>query len=299
MSEQPSLVGHSVRDIDDSENPDFVPEKMPDFSQLNESVRRLNLKNSSPDDSDQYTSVAELNKEGALLTDDQDVDLDDIIAKGLDDISELKSSLENKKKIKNKKKTKKSSSSGSLSQDFSYSISPVHSGTVDSLVTSTDPIDDNIVAPTAGDITDGGKSRARSTNKTEKRVSATSDSSHSVIRNSYGEIINDNSERPHLARGDSYQQSVDDLENSASNGRSGRSTSKRFQNDYLRSLSRSLQRDHADHKSVSDDTGVQAQDIYSTTSYSISQRYVENAPHVIRESHEEHTARHPAAPHRN
>ena len=109
----------------------------------------------------------------------------------------------------------------------------------------------------------------------------------------------DNSERPHLARGDSYQQSVDDLENSASNGRSGRSTSKRFQNDYLRSLSRSLQRDHADHKSVSDDTGVQAQDIYSTTSYSISQRYVENAPHVIRESHEEHTARHPAAPHRN
>lgn len=296
MGEQPSLVGHSVRDIDDSENPDFVPEKRPGLSQLNESVRKLSLKNSSPDDSDQYTSVAELNREGALLTDDHDLDLDDMIAKGMDDISELKSSLESKKKLKNKRKTRKSPSGGSLSNDYSNTVSPVMSGTVESLVTSTDPYTDNINGPTANDPSDAGKSRARSEKKSDKSIS---EGSHSEIRNSYGEILNDNSERPHLARGDSYQQSVEDFESPNPSGRSGRSTSKGYQNDYLRSLSRSLQRDHIDHKDVADDTGVQSQEIFSTTSYCISQRYVENAPHVIRESHEEHSARHPAAPHRN
>lgn len=289
VSEQPSLVGHSVRDIDDSENPDFVPEKMPDFSQLNESVRKLHLKNPSSDNVDHYTSVAELNKEGALLTDDHDVDLDAMIAKGLDDISELKSSLEKKKK-KGKGTTRSSLSASSYSHDHSNDISPVHSGTVDSLVTSTDPIDDSIMISPEDEK---DYLRTRSANRSERKPSDPHSHSHSVIRNSYGEIIDDKSERPHLARGDSYQQSSEDLDTVSSPGRSGRSK-KRLQSDYLRSLSRSLQRDHVDHKKVSDDTGM----IYSTTSYSISQRDVENAPHVIREISEEDSARHLAAPNR-
>lgn len=287
MSEQPSLVGLSVRDIDDSENPDFVSSKKPDFNQLNSSVRKINLKNASPE-GDNYTSVAELNKEGALLTDDHDLDLDDMIAKGLDDISELKSSLEFKKK--SKKKTKQHARV--LDADVSNPISPVNSGTVDSLVTSTDPIDDTIIGSTgSSDLTNDDISGEHHGGN----------ESGSAIRNSYGEIIQENSGRPHLARGDSYQQSVEELQSTASiNGvatpRSGRSTDKRISTDYLRSLSRSLQRDHGDTKHhPSNESDM----IYSTTSYSISQRDLENAPHVIQESlEEEATARHPAAPHR-
>lgn len=266
MSEKPSLVGVSVRDIDDSENPDYVPGKSPALAHLNETVKKLHIPHTGVE-GDHYASVDELNKEGALLTDAPDVDLDTMIAKGLDDISELKSSMENKKK--NKKKSNKSSSYSEIS-DSSNVISPSNSGTVESLITSTDPIDDNII----GAVTNDSAQDPRAT-----------DNLHAIIRNSYGEVINPSSDRPHLARGDSYQQSVEETNGVAMpNARSGRSSSKRMSSDYLRSLSRSLQRDHKkDLGEVPSGIDTIDRSIYSTTSYSISQRDLENAPHVIKE----------------
>ena len=70
----PSLVGGSVRSVNDLHNPDFNEQVSSNLHPVRSS-HVLNKINSQPNLADaSYTSVAELNREGALLTDEVDLD---------------------------------------------------------------------------------------------------------------------------------------------------------------------------------------------------------------------------------
>ena len=76
-SSTPSLVGLSVRDINDDANdtaplrPSFL-----DMKSRSQSLGRIPLSTNTPDQ--RYRSVDELTREGALLTDEIEVDLDQV-----------------------------------------------------------------------------------------------------------------------------------------------------------------------------------------------------------------------------
>lgn len=140
---------------------------------------------------DSYASVAELNQEGALLTDEVDLDLDQVQGE----------------------------------------------------------VDTEGEADTEGDPTDRRCRQTRSRQPRQLCRRADHDHDHgrgrgrqqytgdtASVRNSYGEFIRSTSNRPHLARGDSYQ-----TDHVVGPERAGRS--RQLSTEYLRSLSRSLSRD--------------------------------------------------------
>ncbi|QLG70875.1 hypothetical protein HG535_0A08200 [Zygotorulaspora mrakii] len=280
----PSLVGISVRSINDSENPDFQDESSgPGMHPVSSSLV-LNKIQSQPHvaNNGPYTSVDDLNREGALLTDE--VDLDQVINAteqlSTDEDKHRKLKELKKKKQLQKQKNKMSSSSSNLS------ISSIASGDSRSLITSTDPMDDQI------NITSSLEKSHRN-RRVPAQVSVHGEPERDeAIRNSYGAFIRNQSHRPHLAAGDSYQSfhenesSFDNAEDERSGRRAHRSVDKKASTDYLRSLSRSLSRDPA-KKKQSMATAISADDnkrFYSTNNYSISQADIENAPHIVQET---------------
>ncbi|SCU90621.1 LAME_0E09340g1_1 [Lachancea meyersii CBS 8951] len=245
-SSTPSLVGFSVRGIDDSNNPDFCDDRRPTVADARSSPQLLEKIHSSSQLNKlegPYTSVEELNREGALLTDDNEVDLDSVVHGKLGDAEDLKKSLLRKKKKQQQHhhnhhqhqhhglqvpRGVSSSSSSSMSPSASSSHSPSQTRS-SSLVTSTDPVHHSHA---------GGGAGARATGNF-----ALNDDDEQ-IRNSYGEFIANRSHRPHLAGGESYQSTNSYESEDSSRERSGRSARKEeASRDYLRSLSRSLSRD--------------------------------------------------------
>lgn len=279
----PSLVGESVRSVDDARNPDFNDDAIgstlhpvPSSHVLNKIHSHSNLTDAS------YTSVAELNREGALLTDE--VDLDEVInatEQAPDDADKQRKlqALKHKRHLEMLKLKSRSSINSS-----SASIKSIPSGESRSLVTSTDPLDDQINIP---DIK--GRQRRGLHSSTHS-----GEAKEESIRNSYGEFIHNRSHRPHLAGGESYQSSHDsDTKEDYGDERSGRRSRRSLDNhsstEYLRSLSRSLSRDPARTKN----NGNEVKDVtdnarfYSTNNYSISQADLENAPHIIQQTLQE------------
>lgn len=287
----PSLVGVSIRSINDSNNPDFQDDLSGPIVHSVSSSHVLNKIQSQPNTvNTSYTSVADLNREGALLTDE--VDLDQVInatEELTDDLDKQRKLLLLKKKKeleKHKQKNKISASSSSAS------VSSSHSPDSKYLVTSTDPVDDQINITST--LKKGHQSRRRSGIHTESE-----EESENTIRNSYGQFIRNESHRPHLAGGDSYQSihesesGLDSLDeerrNERSGRRSGRSGDKQSSTEYLRSLSRSLSRDPAKKRITSNVVNDASQSLnnsrfYSTNNYSISQADLENAPHIIQQT---------------
>ncbi|SCV04892.1 LANO_0G13718g1_1 [Lachancea nothofagi CBS 11611] len=280
-SSTPSLVGFSVRDTDDSNNPDFSDDRRPSVPGARSSSQLLEKIHSSTQLNKletPYTTVDELNREGALLTDDNEVDLDQVVHGKLDDPGALKKALLKKK---NKQATAAgisgnhrgrvplpSSSTPSIASS-SYSPSQTRSS---SLVTSTDPVHGSVSASRLGNT--AGNFPLRENEKDNDK-----------IRNSYGEFISNRSHRPHLAGGDSYQSTTGHESEDSPRERSGRTSRKEdASRGYLRSLSRSLSRDpnKAHDQEVLDDALM-----YSTNNYRISRIDLENAPHVIKEEIEE------------
>lgn len=262
-SSTPSLVGLSVRSINDSKNPDFSDDRRASLTPVRSSSHLLNMIQSSTHehhnkkDESNYTTVDELTREGALLTDDQDVDLDQLIGKQMDDIAGMKKALL-RKKAQNKKVN---------SADSTPALTPMHSDSK-SLVTSTDPIDDVISSP--------------------KKDDCIVENAEETIRNSFGEYIRNKSHRPHLARGDSYQTTKDeDSEATEVSGERQGRLKKKVSTEYLRSLSRSLNRDNKKHPSLTREDKRGDSRMYSTNNYSISQMDLEIAPHIIEEKLEE------------
>ncbi|AQZ15365.1 YLR257W [Zygosaccharomyces parabailii] len=251
----PSLVGDSVRNVDDTQIPDLTNEPI-DHVNSSLVLNKIQPQDTSVDGS--YTTVAELNREGALLTDEMDMDqVVNATEKDQDDPDEHRRFL----KLLKKKQLEQPSSKSS--------VSPQRSIDSKSLVTATDPIEDQI------SISPSQRPRGRQTDPT--------------IRNSYGEFIRDESHRPHLARGQSYQKGTEEE-------RPGRRTARSLDKDsrdYLRSLSRSLSRDPARRRNPQVSTGTESGEnldnarLYSTNNYSISQADLENAPHIIQTLQEE------------
>ncbi|CUS21062.1 LAQU0S02e05006g1_1 [Lachancea quebecensis] len=263
-SSTPSLVGVSVRSINDSNNPDFKGNRGPRVAEARSSPQLLEKIHSSTQLNklnSAYTTVDELNREGALLTDDNDVDLDKVVQGDTEGAGDRrKTPLKRKKNVNN---GNKALSSSSLS--ISSMISPSQSRS--SLVTSTDPVHDH---------TGDGNAQA----------GAASAGDEDRIRNSYGEFITNRSHRPHLASGESYQSTQNDTAGEdAGAERHGRSSKREdASRGYLRSLSRSLSRDP---QKKAHDQEQEDSRMYSTNNYRISQLDLENAPHVIKEEIEE------------
>ncbi|SSD61707.1 uncharacterized protein SCODWIG_03468 [Saccharomycodes ludwigii] len=316
----PSLVGLSIRSVNDKENPDFQDGK-PQLtaSQTSLSVFNNNNNNSAisesiikekEEDAD-YTTVADLNKEGALLTDDNEVDVNQLIrnSSATNDIDNLQRVLKLKqKRMKNNRGV--NHHNDIYGETHSNDISPIVSNQ-SLLITSTDPINDTIM-PSNKSATSGDNGETN-----EK------------VRNSYGEDIVIKSDRPHLARGDSYQNTVkgsskERISNSnngsstgvgtattttntaaitSDQGRSGRS--KYIGKEYLRSLSRSMSRGPSESRAdSSNNQSSSAEDdiiinnnnddnrsdpmMHSTNNYSISRNDLETATsNIIHEEKEE------------
>ena len=259
----PSLVGESIRNIDDSNNPDFQETPYSNtnntgsFSSHDILMQKLQSSAHEAVRESPYTSVDELNREGALLTDE--VDLDQVVNVTselvLDDHSDTQRRL-----ILLKKKRQAAAALVSSSSLLSAT---------QSLVTSTDPIDDQISIISSSNEDAINDNCSTSTNDKES------------IRNSYGEFIINECHKPHLARGDSYQKSIPDDEKRTSgvNERQSRSFQRERSTEYLRSISRSLSRDPKDitaSSALNDDPRM-----YSTNNYSISQMELAKAPHII------------------
>lgn len=251
----PSLVGDSVRNVDDTQVPDLTQEPI-EHASSSLVLNKIQPQDTSVDGS--YTTVADLNREGALLTDEMDMDqVVNATERAQDNPDEHRKWL----KLLKKKQLEQNSS-----QD---NVSPQRIAESKSLVTATDPIEDQI------SITPSQRTRGRQLDQT--------------IRNSYGEFIRDESHRPHLARGQSYQKGDEE--------RPGRRTARSLDKDsrdYLRSLSRSLSRDPARRRNPQVSTGGESAGenldnarLYSTNNYSISQADLEKAPHIIQTLREE------------
>lgn len=282
----PSLVGVSIRSINDSNNPDFQDDLSGPIVHSVSSSHVLNKIQSQPNTvNTSYTSVAELNREGALLTDE--VDLEQVI----NATEELTDDLDKQRKVlllKKKKELEKHKQKNKISaSSSSASVSSSHSADSKSLVTSTDPVDDQINITST--LKKGHQSRRRSGVYSESE-----EESDNTIRNSYGQFIKNESHRPHLAGGDSYQSihesesGLDSLDeerrNERSGRRSGRSVDKQSSTEYLRSLSRSLSRDPAKKRNAAAVVNDASQRFYSTNNYSISQADLENAPHIMQQT---------------
>lgn len=280
----PSLVGVSVRSINDINNPDFKDElaghpvhTVSSSHVLNKIQSRPTIPTNGP-----YTSVDDLNREGALLTDE--VDLEKVINATeqltTDDEKQRKLALLKKKKQLEAQKQKNRLTASSSSA----SISSINSGDSRSLVTSTDPIEDQINITSTLEKSHQTRRGAGYAHLDAERAAA--------IRNSYGAFIKNECHRPHLAGGDSYQSfhekepSFENEEDERSGRRTQRSVDKISSAEYLRSLSRSLSRDPAKKRhSVTSVNGTDDDGrFYSTNNYSISQADLENAPHIMQQT---------------
>lgn len=280
----PSLVGVSVRSINDAHNPDFTDSPSKPNLHTASSSHVLNKITSQPSLVDaSYTSVAELNREGALLTDE--VDLDQVTnATELENDDEKQKQLQALKHKKQQQEKLKQKSKISIDSS-STSLKSMHSVDSRSLITSTDPIDDQINMSTSAEP---GRRRAATNNR---RGQAKDD----TIRNSYGEFIENKSHKPHLAGGESYQSCHEsDVQSERDDERPGRRSRRSLDNqssstEYLRSLSRSLSRDPARRRNGSTNMNdvtekLNSTRLYSTNNYSISQADLENAPHIIQQT---------------
>ncbi|QLQ80208.1 hypothetical protein HG537_0D02090 [Torulaspora globosa] len=284
----PSLVGVSVRSIDDAHNPDFTDNPSRPHLHTASSSHVLNKITSQPSLADaSYTSVAELNREGALLTDE--VDLDQVTnATEIENDDEKQKQLQALKHRKQQKEKLKQKSKISIDSS-STSLKSMHSLDSRSLITSTDPIDDQINISTSSEP---GRRRG-ATN--DRRGSRNGQAKDDTIRNSYGEFIENKSHKPHLAVGESYQSCHEsDVQSERDDERPGRRSRRSLDNqssstEYLRSLSRSLSRDPARRRNG----GTNMNDVteklnnarlYSTNNYSISQADLESAPHIIQQT---------------
>lgn len=263
----PSLVGESVRNLrDDGSETHSVRSESVDsrvLNKLHDSVSHAHLKD------DTYTSVEDLNKEGALLTDEVDLELNHVDEKVQREDGEVdfhlvdrklsENELEKQRRrklmlLKQKQKQKEYISTSTRSAMLSSSASQ----------TSLTHLDDET-----------REEMDRVSRSQERRRQASPQRNHTHdgrVRNSYGEFIKSTCNRPHLARGDSYQSSTEELEPTSSDGasaggvsgagaagansglaansseRSGRSSfRRRLSTEYLRSLSRSLSRDPSTH----------------------------------------------------
>lgn len=268
----PSLVGDSVRNVDDTHSGDSRSGPIDHATSSSMVLNKIQPQDSSVDGS--YTTVAELNREGALLTDEMDMDQ---IINATDRVREDPDQHRQWLKLLKKRQLEQSrdnSTSHSNKSIGSSNVSPVRSSESKSLLGPVDSGDDQIT------------------------FSPQHKSGH-IIRNSNGEIIRDESHRPHLARGESYQSAggtgetlpIDEREE-----RPGRRTVRSLDTgsrEYLRSLSRSLSRDPAAHRRNQQVSTAEAGEslenarLYSTNNYSISQADLENAPHIIQTLKEE------------
>lgn len=277
--------------MNDSSNPDFNDRAASPSLHHAGSSHVLNKIHSHPNLADaSYTSVAELNREGALLTDE--VDLDQVInatEQATDDVDKQRrlQALKQKRQLEKLKQKSRNSINSS-----STSIKSIPSADSRSLVTSTDPVDDQIHM--SGPADSGRRTRS-GLHSTAAYNQETSDDS---IRNSYGEFIRNQSHRPHLAGGESYQSSHEtDPKEEHGDERPGRRSRRSLDNqssstEYLRSLSRSLSRDPARKRNTAADVNDVAEKLnnarfYSTNNYSISQADLEKAPHIIQQTLEE------------
>lgn len=281
----PSLVGVSVRSINDTNNPDFVDSPLKPNLHPVSSSHVLNKITSQPSLDASYTSVAELNREGALLTDEMDLDQ-------VTNATEIENDADKQKKLlalKQKRQQQERLKQKSKLDSSSTSLKSMQSNDSRSLITSTDPIDDQI------NISTYSEHGRRRTAGGERRGSKNSQTREDSIRNSYGEFIENKSHKPHLASGDSYQSNHDsDVQSERDEERPGRRSRRSLDNqssstEYLRSLSRSLSRDPARRRNggntINDVTEkLNNARLYSTNNYSISQADLENAPHIIQQT---------------
>ncbi|CAI4047908.1 hypothetical protein SUVZ_12G2910 [Saccharomyces uvarum] len=279
----PCLIGDSIRNINDENSLDFQYSNQ--FKEEDESLRLLSPQTSSnhalskmQKDDDirdrSYTSVAELNREGALLTDE--VDLENV------DASKIRSSrddLEAEEKRKKLLLLKRKQRNKSIVSD-SFSSPSLRASKSTSLITSTDPVEDHI-----SKYSSSGTPVNIATNGGEE--------DEDIIRNSYGQMIKNNSNRPHLAKGESYQSAQQETDHLAPEKlekrqeRSGRSFDRQTSStEFLRSLSRSISRDPIKNKTVLPADEEDSR-MYSTSNYSISLVDLENKPKTITETLEE------------
>ncbi|AMD21916.1 HFR061Wp [Eremothecium sinecaudum] len=282
----PTLVGTSVRDIDDAQNPDYCTEKA--LSMHGESsshiLERIHSHTNIKNHLDSYESIQDLNREGALLTDDNDVDLEQLVTEKLEGISALKQQLTKKKNSQASRDhqhppyphSARLRSSGSSVNDPYYShVSSENSNS--SLAISTDPIEDSMSMGSASSHQHTATEESTDTGR---------------IRNLYGEFIPSRSHIPHLARGDSYQKTgVEGEERLGRSSNRGGSSSA----DYLRSLSRSMQRGNSLQRSNANEQQDDKNITYNTNNYIISQIEMEMAPLVIREDEEDRYKESPSA----
>ena len=279
----PCLIGDSIRNVNDGNSLDFQYTNQ--FNEESEASRLLTPQTSSnhalskmQKDDDirdrSYTSVAELNREGALLTDE--VDLENV------DASKVRSNrddLEAEEKRKKLLLLKKKQRNKSINSE-SFSSPSLRASKSNSLITSTDPVEDHI-------------SKYSSSGTPRNITGEADDEDEDIIRNSYGQMIKNNSNRPHLAKGESYQSAEQEIDHTAPEKsekrqeRSGRSFDRQKSSaEFLRSLSRSISRGPTKNKTVSPSKGEDTR-MYSTSNYSISLVDLENGPKIIPETLEE------------
>ncbi|KAL3233168.1 hypothetical protein RNJ44_05084 [Nakaseomyces bracarensis] len=273
----PTLVGGSVRNMrdDGSETPRSDSMDSNVLNRLHDTVSHSHQLQRLKDDS--YTSVDDLNKEGALLTDEVDLELNHVDEKVQREDGEVdfhlvdrklsENELEKQRRrklmlLKQKQKTREHSVStstsrtrGVASSSSQVSLTNLDDETreeLDRVSRSQErvrPASSSAISPVRGIASNIPGAIGNINNTADGRV-----------RNSYGEFIKSTCNRPHLARGDSYQNSSDELldpsaaggatsDAAAGNGeRPGRSSfRRRLSTEYLRSLSRSLSRDPNAH----------------------------------------------------
>lgn len=183
----PSLVGLSVRNYE-TDGHDLSPQTSAKETATHaflECKNRIpstqNIRNSKQqEDSYYYTKVADLEATGCLM---DEYDAANINLNPIENHDQ-----ENEHKRLEMLRKQKFRLEGKPSEQFN--LSPTHSN---SLISSTDPITDDILTPSAS--------------KSKSKPSENSDGHKELIKNSLGEDIDiqRTSSFPHLARGDSYQ----------------------------------------------------------------------------------------------
>ncbi|KAL6928052.1 hypothetical protein ACO0SA_002781 [Hanseniaspora valbyensis] len=226
----PSLIGLSVRNYE-LDGHDLSPENSASelataaFSKTQNKIPSTkNIEsNKQQEDSYYYTKVTDLAKEGCLM---DEYDSDSINLNPIQDdikISEAKRlKMLQKQKMLNHK------------NPAEFTLSPTHSN---SLVSSTDPIDNDFITPSAS------SSNIIDSYPIKK------------IKNSLGEDIKNQPSIPHLARGDSYQKTQDVDERSSRPIIQRNNTS-----EYLKELNRSMSKDRESvQRRSSDESGFHSE----------------------------------------
>ncbi|OEJ92508.1 Uncharacterized protein AWRI3579_g69 [Hanseniaspora osmophila] len=270
----PSLIGMSVRQCDDVENSDYPeivasnyhahgnngassssldnpqttngnrPYSKDFLSNKDHFKKSSSFVNDSNNEYD-YTTVNELDQEGALLTDEYlgTVDTENVVLKPMKsphedyNTEESKLALRKRLNLLKRRQSEVQNSVNQLSAASSNVEEPGASGTVthkhdasdrithstgnsmhvtpvtsssNTLATTTDPYEDVIDKPPHSSSSSSPSSSANNAN------AGIGQNGEEQIRNSYGEYILNKSHKPHLARGDSYQSNASDVTSSAS-----------------------------------------------------------------------------------